>query len=76
VETPAAIDKQNFMELTSGKHLAMIEDFFALNKGNPAIPKVYFIRHKKRSQLKRVEFCLCDATSGDEEVLAALWTDA
>jgi len=75
METPTAIDMPNFIELTSGDNLAMIEKFFAMNAGNSAVPKVYFIRHKKRSQLKRLELCLCDEITDQAEVIAALWTD-
>jgi hypothetical protein len=76
MELPTVIDGPNFLELTSGDKLTLVQTFFATNAGNLATPKVYFIRHKKRSQLKRVELCLCDPTSDYVDVIAALWTDA
>jgi hypothetical protein len=75
-ENPPAIDMPNFMDLTKGEKMAMVENFFATNAGSSGVPQVYFIRHKKRSQLKRVELCLYETISGDAEMVAALWLDA
>jgi hypothetical protein len=75
-ETPTAIDSSNMRELTSGDKLNMVQTFFATNNNwNLATPRVYFIRHKKRNQLKRVELCRCDPITDQAEVFAALWTD-
>jgi hypothetical protein len=74
-ETPAAIDGANLTELISSSKLGLVEIFFSMNAENHSTPNVYFIRHKKRNELKRVELCLCDPGTGQAEVIAELWTD-
>jgi hypothetical protein len=74
-ERPAAMYELDWGVLTAGKTTDAVQNFFAMNVSQAAVPKIYFIRHKQRSQLKRVEYCLLDPSTDVAKPVAILWKD-
>jgi hypothetical protein len=75
VERPPAMSLLDWGVLTAGKTTDAVQNFFAMNVSQAAVPKIYFIRHKQGSRLKRVEFCLLDTSTDVVKPVAILWKD-
>src|SRR5579863_10208031 len=57
-ENPPALQPADRTTLTSDLTRNMVRTFFSVNAQGNSLPKAYFIRHKNRPQLKRVELVL------------------